>query len=80
MPFFIAYVSGQSLEKRVSRRGSSRKRASIDSDKFDSYEAAETVARARWPDGGYFIIEARDARGAESSAVEESLGLDDVSR
>jgi hypothetical protein len=73
--FFIAYVSGRSGRGRAS----SRKRASLDSDKFETYEAAEEVAKARWPDGGYFIIEARDARSAEAQAIEESLGLDDAS-
>jgi hypothetical protein len=73
--FFIAYVSGRSGRGRAS----SRKRASLDEDQFETYEAAEEVARARWPEGGYFIIEARDARSAEARAIEDSVRLDDMS-
>lgn len=74
MPFFIAYVSGQT----AATRASSRKRASLDADAFETYQEAEAVARGRWPDGAYFIIEATSEREAEAQAIAESVRLDEL--
>ena len=66
MPFFIAHVSGPPSSKRVL----------TDPGGFETSEAAEQVAQRRWPDGGYFIVEAEDEHSAGHQAINESRGLD----
>ena len=66
MPFYIVYVSGLRAAKRaVTDRGS-----------FETPGAAEEVAKQRWPEGGYFIVEAEDEDSAGGRAIEESRALD----
>ena len=67
MPFFIVHVSGQSKAKR----------AKADPDAFDTYEMAESMARARWPGESYFIVEAEDEMAAGRQAIRESRPLDE---
>ena len=66
MPFYIVHVSGPAARKRAiaDRRG------------FETPTAAEEVAKPRWPDGDYFIVEAEDEQAAERRAIRESRGLD----
>jgi hypothetical protein len=66
MPFYIVHVSGPAARKRAiaDRRG------------FETPGAAEEVARQRWPEGGYFIVEAEDEDSAGGRAIEESRALD----
>lgn len=66
MPFYIVHVSGRSAGKR----------AGVDPDAFDTYEAAESTARARWPGKDYFVVEAHDEAAAGRRAIEDSRGLD----
>ena len=66
MPFYIARVSGRSSQKRVA----------VDEEAFETSGVAETMARARWPEGAYFIVEAEDALAAGRRAVGESRPLD----
>ena len=66
MPFFIAHVSGPRSSKRVL----------TDSEHFDTAQEAEEAARAQWPDGDYFIVEAADASEAGRAAIAESRTLD----
>ena len=66
MPFFIAHVSGPPSSKRVL----------TDPGGFETPEAAEQVAQRRWPDGGYFIVEAEDEHSAGRQAINESRALD----
>ena len=67
MPFYIVHVSGRSANKR----------ASVDPDAFDTYEGAESTARARWPGRDYFVVEADDEAAAGRRALDESGPLDD---
>jgi hypothetical protein len=66
MPFYIVHVSGPPTDKR----------ARVDPDAFDSYAAAESTARARWPGRDYFVVEANDAAAAGHHAISDSRGLD----
>ena len=66
MPFYIVHVSGPPKSKR----------AVADNTGFETPAAAEEVAKQRWPDGGYFVVEATDEGTAESRAIEESRALD----
>jgi hypothetical protein len=66
MPFYIVHVSGRP----------SGKRARVDPDAFDGYEAAESTARARWPGQDYFIVEAEDRDAAGRRAIDDSRPLD----
>jgi len=68
MAFFIVHVSGRSKAKR----------ARVDPDAFETYETAESVARARWPEESYFVVEAGDEGAADRQAMLESLSLDDL--
>ena len=67
MPFYIVHVSGRSTGKR----------ARVDPDAFDTYEIAESMARARWPGQDYFVVEADDGAGAGRQAIGNSRPLDD---
>ena len=66
MPFFIVHISGRSAGKR----------ARADPDAFASYEMAESMARARWPEQSYFVVEADDETAAGQQAIRESQPLD----
>ena len=66
MPFYIVHVSGPSADKRTS----------IDPDTFDTYEIAESTARARWPGQDYFVVEAADEPSAARRALDDSRPLD----
>ena len=66
MPFYIVHVSGRAK----------RKRAIADGRGFETSGAAEEVAKQRWRDGDYFIVEAEDEREAERRAIRASRGLD----
>jgi len=68
MPFYIAHISGRSAGKR----------ARVDQDVFETFEAAESMARARWPEEAYFVIEAESEAAAARQALEESQSLDDL--
>jgi hypothetical protein len=68
MPFYIAHVSGRSAGKR----------ARVDPDSFETYEMAEAMARARWPEAAYFIVEADDELAAGRQAFGESRSLDEL--
>jgi hypothetical protein len=66
VPFFIAHVSGSPRSKRVS----------TDAGGFATPEAAEEVAKQRWSNGDYFIVEAEDEHQAGLRAINESRALD----
>ena len=66
MPFYIVHVSGRSADKRTR----------ADPDAFDTHEAAESTARARWPGQDYFVVEADDEPGARRRALDDSVPLD----
>ena len=66
MLFHIVYVSGRRTAKR----------AVTDKGGFDTPQAAEETAKRRWPDGGYFIVEAEDEERAGIQAMGESRALD----
>ena len=66
MPFYIVHVSGRAK----------RKRAIADGRGFETSGAAEEVAKQRWRDGDYFIVEAEDEQAAERQAILASKGLD----
>ncbi len=66
MPFYIVHVSGSSTDKRTR----------VDPDTFDTYESAESVARARWPEQDYFVVEADDEAAAGRRALDDSRALD----
>ena len=67
MAFYIGHVSGRSKAKR----------ARVDPDAFETYEMAESMARARWPGQSYFIVEADDEMAAGRQAIRESEPLDE---
>lgn len=66
MPFYIVHVSGRAK----------RKRAIADGRGFETPGSAEEVAKQRWRDGDYFIVEAEDEHEAERQAIRASRGLD----
>jgi hypothetical protein len=66
MPFYIVHLSGRSAGKR----------ARTDPDQFETYEMAESMARARWPEESYFVVEAADELSAGQQAIRESGPLD----
>jgi hypothetical protein len=69
VPFFSVRVSGRS----------SRRQARTDPPGFSTYEAAEETAKARYPNGDYFIVEAEDEPTASHRAIAESRPLDQIS-
>ena len=66
MPFYIVHVSGPAAHKR----------SRVDPDPFDTYGSAESMARARWPEQDYFVVEADDEAAAGRRALEDSRPLD----
>ena len=67
MPFYIVHISGRAAGKR----------ARVDPEGFETYQLAESTARARWPEQAYFVIEADEETAAARRAIRESGCLDD---
>ncbi len=68
MPFYMVRIFG--------RLGG--KRASVEPETFDTYDAAAAVAQARWPEEAHFIVEADDEVAAGRAAIRESQCLDEL--